>query len=94
MAASTNLTPEQRTQRARMAALARWQKEDPTTNARRAQAGLLDKFRREIVAEQGDIDEPELTRRAEARRRLHMVRMSYAASKARTSRAPRNDGIR
>lgn len=90
MAASTNLTPEQRKQRARIAALTRWSKEDPTTNARRAQAGLLDKFRREILAEQGDITEPELTRRAEARRRQHMARMSYEASKARSNRASKS----
>lgn len=93
MAASTNLTPEQRKQRARLAALARWSKEDPTSNAHRAQAGLLDKFRREILTEQGDVPEPELTRRAEARRRLHMTRMSYAASKARSQRTP-NDARR
>lgn len=86
MAASTNLTPEQRRLRARQAALARWSREDPTDNARRAQAGLLDKFRREITEEQPDVTEPELTRRAEARRRQHMTRMSYAASRARTSR--------
>lgn len=86
MAASTNLTPEQRRLRAQQAALARWSKQDPTENARRAQAGLLDKFRREIAEEQPDVTEPELTRRAEARRRQHMTRMSYAASKARTAK--------
>lgn len=90
MAASTNLTPEQRRQRARIAALARWSKEDPTTNARRAQAGLLDKFRREITEEHPDVTEPELTRRAEAKRREHMARMSYEASKARTAKKKAN----
>lgn len=89
MAASTNLTPEQRRLRARQAALARWSKEDPTANAHRAQAGLLDKFRREITAEQPDVTEPELTRRAEARRRQHMTRMSFEASKARTAKKNR-----
>lgn len=89
MAASTNLTPEQRRQRARLAALARWSKEDPTANAHRAQAGLLEKFRREVLAEQGDVTEPELTRRAEARRRQHMARMSFEASKKRTERSKR-----
>lgn len=44
MAASTALTREQRTQRARLAALTRWSKEDPTANAERGQAGLLDRF--------------------------------------------------
>lgn len=90
MAASTNLTPEQRRQRARIAALARWSREDPTANAHRAQAGLLDRFRREVAAEQPEITEPELTRRAEARRREHMVRMSFEASKARAERRKGN----
>lgn len=89
MAASTNLTPEQRRHRARQAALARWSKEDPTVNARRAQAGLLDKFRREVAELDPDVTEPELTRRAEARRREHMARMSYAAAKARTAKTNR-----
>jgi hypothetical protein len=47
----------------------------------RGQAGLLDRLRREIVAEQGEIAEPELTRRAEARRREHMVRLAFQGSK-------------
>lgn len=86
MAASTNLTPEQRRERARLAALARWSREDPKINARRAQAGLLDKFRRQVTEHDPHVTEPELTRRAEALRRLHMARMSYASSKARSQR--------
>jgi hypothetical protein len=81
MAASKNLTPGERTLRARLAAHARWAREDPTVNARRAQAGLLDRFRREIVAEQGEVAEPELTRRAEARRREHMTRIAFKRSR-------------
>jgi hypothetical protein len=86
VAASKTLTAEQRSLRARLAANARWSKEDPLPTAKRAQAGLLDRFRREIVAEQGDITEPELTRRAKARRREHMQRLSFEASKARRAR--------
>lgn len=85
MAASTPLTPSQRTQRARIAAHKRWSQEDPHVNAKRGQAGFLDRFRREIVAEQGDVAEPELTRRAEARRREHMTRLAFQASRARQS---------
>lgn len=81
MAASKSLTPGERTLRARLAAHARWSQEDPTDNAKRAQAGLLGKFRREIVAEQGEVAEPELTRRAEARRREHMVRIAFKRSR-------------
>lgn len=81
MAASTNLTPEQRTQRGRLAALARWSKEDLTTDDPLAQAPSLDEERREIIAEQGEIPEPELTRRADARRRCYAARAAYEASK-------------
>jgi hypothetical protein len=83
LAASKTLTAEQRSLRARLAANRRWSQEDPQANAKRGQAGLLDRFRREILAEQGDIAEPELTRRAKARRREHMQRLSFEASKAR-----------
>jgi hypothetical protein len=55
----------------------------PHANAVRAQAGPLDRIRRGIIAEQGDIAEPELTRRAKARRREHMVRIAFNRSRAR-----------
>lgn len=89
MAAPKSLTPTQRTQRARMAALRRWSQEDPEANARRGQAGLLDRFRREILAEQGEVAEPELTRRAEARRREHMTRLAFRRSRARKAGDPK-----
>jgi hypothetical protein len=85
VSASKTLTPAQRTQRARIAALRRWSQEDPRPNAARGQAGLLGRFRRDILAEQGDVPEPELTRRAEARRREHMTRLAFSQSRARTA---------
>lgn len=85
MAKPTTLTDEQRSQRARIAALTRWSKESPAANAARGQAGLLEKFRREVLAEDPAIAEPELTRRAECRRKLHMQRLSFKASRARAS---------
>lgn len=83
MAASKTLTPSERSQRARIAALARWSREHPAANAARGQAGLLDRFRREVVGESPDLAEPELTRRAEARRREHMTRLAFQSAKAR-----------
>lgn len=77
------LTPSQRSQRARIAALERWSREDPSANAARGQQGLLDKFRREILEEQPGLVEPELTRRAEARRRAHMTRLAFERSRQR-----------
>jgi hypothetical protein len=87
VAASKTLTDSERTLRARLAAHKRWSQEDPHPNAVRGQAGLLDRFRREIVAEQGDVVEPELTRRAEARRREHMTRLAFNRSRARQAKA-------
>jgi hypothetical protein len=87
MAASTKLTPEQRTLRARLAALSRWAAEDPTANAERGQRGLRAKFTREVAAQFPDLPEAELARRAEAAYRAHMVRLALSKSKARAAAA-------
>lgn len=88
------LTPEQKTQRARIAALARWSKENPAANAARGQAGLLERFRREVLADDPNVLEPELTRRAECRRKLHMQRLAFRSSRNRagTSQDAPNGG--
>ncbi|MBA0126428.1 hypothetical protein H0B56_12835 [Haloechinothrix sp. YIM 98757] len=87
MAAANSLTPEQRTLRARQAAYTRWSRDsDRQTNAERAQAGLLGKFKEQILAEDPGVTEPELTRRAVALRKAHMARLAYVSSKARTAR--------
>lgn len=79
------LTPEQRSQRARLAALTRWSRENPKANADRGQAGLLDKFRKQVLDDEPGLVEPELTRRAEALRRAHMVSLAFRSSKARAN---------
>ena len=79
------LTPEQRSQRARIAALERWSREDPQVQAARGQSGLVDRFRREIAAEFPGLVEPELSRRAEARRRAHMQRLAARSAAARAA---------
>ncbi|MEV0269201.1 hypothetical protein AB0H43_10520 [Hamadaea sp. NPDC050747] len=86
MAASTSMTPEQRSQRARLAALARWSREDPKPSGLRANAGLRAKFTREVEAEYPGLPPAELARRAEVRFREHMVRLALASSKARGAR--------
>lgn len=87
MAASISLTPEQRTMRARLAALTRWSQEDnPKANGQRAQAGLREKFRREVAQQFPDLAPAELERRADAAYRAHMVRLALASSKARSAR--------
>lgn len=87
LAASKNLTPEQRRLRSSRAALIRWGKEDPKATAERGQAGLLERFRREVLADDPAVVEPELTRRAECRRRAHMAGLSFLASKARARKS-------
>lgn len=92
MAASKNLTPEQRSMRGMIAANARWKSQVERTPAQRraqrlAEDTTLDEYRREIIAEQGEIPEPELSRRADCLRRLQETRRSYEASKARMADA-------
>jgi hypothetical protein len=88
VAASTSLTPRQRSLRARRAALIRWSLDDPTELAAKGQAGLLRKF-----YDQTDpaLPEAERQRRAEAARRAHMTGLAFKSSKARRKRAARPD---
>lgn len=79
--------PTIRTANARIAALERWAHEDPKANAERGQAGLRDKFRREITAEHPELTEAEIFRRADCAYRAHMARIRRARTlKARTGR--------
>lgn len=64
-------------------AYSRWAKYDGKAHAERMQAGLLDKFRREVLEHDPEVVEPELTRRAECARRAHMRRLALLSSKAR-----------
>lgn len=80
------LTPEQRSQRARIAALTRWSRESAHEQAKRAQDGLFQRFLREVDPE-GLLPEAERVRRAETARRAHMQRLAFASSKARSRSA-------
>jgi hypothetical protein len=90
VAASTNLTPEQRSQRARMAALARWSREDPKQTAQRASSGLRARIERETAEKFPGLDPAELARRADAAFRLHMTRLSFKSSRVRQARAAKS----
>jgi hypothetical protein len=81
------LTPEQRSQRAQIAANTRWSREDPRENATRAQAGLLAKFEREAREAEPGLTDAEYARRAECARKAHMQRMAFASSRARSRKA-------
>lgn len=80
-----SLNAAQRSQRARIAALTRWSKENPAATAARGQAGLLEKFRRQVLDHDPTVVEPELTRRAQAARKAHMQRLAFQSSKARST---------
>lgn len=85
-AAAQNLSPAHRSSRARIASLARWSRataDERTAQAERAQAGLFERFVREALEHEPDLVEPELSRKAEYRRALHMERLSLKARKAR-----------
>lgn len=81
----------ERSAAAQIAALARWANEDPVPNARRAQQGLRDKYRREVIelaAAAGEqLTEAEVQRRAEARYKLHFARMRLLSAKVRSAKA-------
>ena len=79
------LTPEQRTIRGAIAANTRWSREDPAVNAGRGQAGLVEKFRREVDPD-GTLPEAERERRAQCAYRAHFQRLALASSKARGAR--------
>lgn len=76
------LSPEQRSMRARIAALARWSKEDPQPAARRGQDALMARFVREVDPD-NQLPPAERQRRALAARKAHMTRLALASSRAR-----------
>jgi hypothetical protein len=79
------LTPTQRSQRARIAALTRWSREDPAATAARGQAGLLAKFIDQVDPDRV-LPEAERQRRAEAARRAHMAQLAFRSAKTRAGR--------
>jgi hypothetical protein len=84
--ATVPLTAQQNFLRAKIAAHARWAKENPAANAARGQAGLLAKFEREAREAEPGLSDAEYSRRAESARKAHMARLAFASSKARGAR--------
>lgn len=84
---AATLTPEQRSLRGRIAAHARWSRDgDRVGQAKKAQAGLLAKFEREVDPD-GKLSPKERRRRAENARAGYMAQLSFLASKARAKKA-------
>ena len=82
---------------ARIAALTRWSRENPTAAAQRGQRGLVESFLARVdeeAAERGEtLSDAERQRRAEVLRRLHMVRIAHLPRKPRRRRAPAGGGV-
>jgi hypothetical protein len=82
------LTPEQAHLRASIAVNERWAKstaDDREANAIRGQAGLRDRFAREVDPD-GQLDSAERERRAGNKYKAHMQRLALASSRARAAR--------
>lgn len=78
------LTPEQRSQNARIAALTRWAHEDPAANAERGQDGLTRRFEREVDPD-NTLPPAERARRVECARRAHFLKLARLSAQARSA---------
>lgn len=72
----SQLTPSQRSQRARIAARARWAQQDGSTGTQAARDTFLARFERQVDPD-GLLDPVERARRAESAKREHFQRMAY-----------------
>jgi hypothetical protein len=79
------LTPAQRSQRARLASLTRWSREDPRPAAKHARAAQDEKLRDEIDSDRA-LPPDELERRVAAARRAHMLALALKSSTVRAAR--------
>jgi hypothetical protein len=76
------VTPEQRALRAKLAAHARWSREDAREGTAAARAGFLRRFELEVDPD-GILPAPERARRAESALKAHMSRLALKSSRAR-----------
>lgn len=86
MAASTNLTPEQRSQRARIAALTRWGKQSTIQGTKPKRDAFLARFEKEADPN-NELPEDERQRRAARLLSAHMKKLAFESSKARKAAA-------
>lgn len=79
----TDLTPSERSLRAKAAIHARWANvSDPKAETEPARQAFLEKFERQIDPD-GVLDPQERARRAEHARKAHFYRMALASARAR-----------
>lgn len=88
---STSETPAERALRARLAAHARWAKQDPVEGTRLARRGFERRFYDEVDAvasAQGEtLSADERERRATAAKKAHMTRLALKSAQARRKRS-------
>ncbi len=77
---ATNLTPEERSLRARLGAHSLHSTQDPTTTTANARASFLAKFEDQVDPDR-TLPEDERKRRAEHARKAHMTRLALQRSR-------------
>jgi hypothetical protein len=83
-----NLSPEQRTLRARAAAHARWSKESPDQHLPKARKAFMDRFARQVDPD-GVLSESERARRTDHARTAYFTALALKSSIARSQKAKR-----
>lgn len=84
---SADMTPAERSQRARVAVHTSWARtSDPSARTAPARAAFLDRFEREVDPD-GILEPAERTRRAEHAKKAHFARLALASAKARRKKA-------
>jgi len=87
------LTPEQRSLRARTAAHESWANtSDPAARTAHGRATFLNRFEADARAKHPDGDDATIARVAESLRKAHFTRLALASSKARTRRTSDDGG--
>jgi hypothetical protein len=81
----SSLTPEQRTQRARLAAYALWSKADPVAHTQPARRAFMERFERQVDPE-GVLEPAERARRAEYARKQYFASLALKSSRVRSAR--------
>lgn len=77
----SDLSPSQRTQRARIAATVRWSKSDAVEGTEAARSAFLQRFVTQVDPH-GRLDPVERTRRAEAAKRAYFQQMAFRRHRA------------
>jgi hypothetical protein len=91
LAASKNLTPEQRKARASLAVSTMWANQpDRSARTAPARAGFRAKFERDIRAKHPDASDESVALMVDAAVRAHFTRMAFNSSKARAAKKNRN----